>query len=643
VKATSSKQTSPKDKKGTHKSSQPAPKPGWPHSLRTETLVVGLLIAVATVAVYFPVRHHPFVKYDDGYYVVDNPHIKSGLDWDTTVWAFTTFYQANWHPLTWLSHALDVQMFQLDAGAHHQTNLWLHVVNVLLLFWVLRKATGYIGRSALVAALFALHPINVETVAWVAERKNLLSMLFFLLALGAWRWYVREPRVGRYAMVALLYALGLMAKPQVITFPFVLLLWDYWPLRRMANAGPDISSPTLPAPDFPARSFLWLVKEKIPLFAICAASVVVTFLAQRSGGAVASLERYGLFVRLATAIVAYAQYVGKAFWPTRLAPFYPHPWDPLPPLPAWEIPAALLFLLAVSGLVFAARSRRYLLTGWLWFVGTLVPMIGLVQVGNQAMADRYAYLPFIGLFIMICWGVADLAEQRHLPRALLPSVSVVVLIALTVLTYRQVGYWNDGLTLWSHTLQVTTSNVIAEDDLAQALAEQGQPEEGMKHFRAALAISPSDHDGNLQIAQYDHQHGRMQEALERYDKMLSLTQDPSDRAVLFSNRGFVYRDLGDYGRARQSFEAAIALNPGNFRTWMGLGVVTQKMGDLNVAIRDYSRANELRPSDIGYLLLARALEQSGRKDEADAATRRAKLISPNVDAARVVANGLIDH
>ena len=436
-----------KHKTRAQKISQPAPKPGGRASLKKETVLLALLLVVATVAVYFPVRHHPFVRYDDGFYVIDNPHIKSGLDWDTTVWAFTTVYQANWHPLTWMSHALDVQMFQLDAGGHHATNLWLHVVNVLLLFWVLGEATGSIGRSAMVAALFALHPINVETVAWVAERKNLLSMLFFLLALGAYRWYVREPRIGRYATVALLFALGLMAKPQVITFPFVLLLWDYWPLRRVSDAGPDISFEALPEPRFPEKSLLELVKEKLPLFAICAASVVVTFLAQRSGGAVASLKKYGLLIRLANATVAYARYVGKAFWPTRLAPFYPHPWDPLPPLPAWQIVAALLLLLAVSALAVAGRSRRYLLTGWLWFLGTLVPMIGLVQVGNQAMADRYAYLPFVGLFIMFCWGAADAAEQRHLPAAVMPAASVVVLLALTVLTHRQINYWNDGLTL----------------------------------------------------------------------------------------------------------------------------------------------------------------------------------------------------
>jgi len=610
-----------------------------------KAFVLGLLLAVATIAVYFPVRHHPFVNFDDQAYVVDNLHIKSGLDWETISWAFTTFYQFNWHPLTWLSHALDVQMFELEPGGHHDTNLALHVVNVLVLFWVLRTATGYVGRSAMVAGLFALHPINVESVAWIAERKNLLSMLFFLLALRAYGWYLQGPlgKVGRYTTMALLFALGLMAKPQVITFPLALLLWDWWPLRRMAGAGPDISSPTLSAPQLPPRSFLWLVKEKLPLFVIAAASGVITVMAQRSGGAVASLERYGPFVRLATAIVAYAQYVRQAVWPTRLAPFYPHPWAPMPPLPAWQILAALLFLLAISALVVAARSRRYLLMGWLWFLGTMFPMIGLVQVGKQAMADRYAYLPFIGLFLMISWGMADWAQRWRPVARLLPYASIAVLLALAVLSRRQLGYWNDNVTLWSHTLQVTSNNPIAEDNLAQVLMDQGQPEEAMKHYRAALAIYPADPDSNLFIAQYDHQHGNLREAIERYDKMLSVTPDSVKKAVLFSNRGYVYRDLGDYAHARESFEAALALNPRNYRTWIGLGLVQQKTGDLGPSIQAYIQANQVHPSDIGYLLLARALEQSGRKQEADAAVQQASVISQNLDAARAVADGLLAH
>ncbi len=585
---------SSRPKRRTHKSSQSPPKPGWLASLKKESLLLGLLIALATVAVYLPVNHHPFLNYDDLAYVVDNPHIKSGLDWDTVSWAFTTFYQFNWHPLTWLSHAFDVQMFQLDPGGHHDTNLLLHIVNVLLLFWVLQRATGYVGRSAMVAALFALHPINVESVAWVAERKNLLSMLFFLLALGAYRRYVLDPRVGRYVVVALLFVMGLMAKPQVITFPVVLLLWDFWPLRRMAAIGPDGSFGTATPPLLPTRSFFWLVKEKLPLFAICAASAIVTIVAQKKGGAVGSLEYFPLSIRVENAIVSYARYVGKAFWPTRLAPMYPHP---LAGLPLWQVITALLFLMAVSGLVIAGRKRRpYLLVGWLWFLGTLAPMIGLVQVGIQAMADRYAYLSFLGLFIMVCWGVADFqpnarqtsasgplqggARPKLLTPFVLRGVSVVVLLVLAVLTYHQLGYWNENTALWLRTLQVTTSNFLAEDNLAMALMEQGQREEAMKHFQIALSIYSSDPISNLQIAAYDHQHGKLREAIERYTQMMSVARDNVSKSELFSNRAFVYLDLRDYAHAQEGFGKAVALNPRNSRAWLGLGVLAQKSGDL---------------------------------------------------------------
>ena len=643
-------------RKRTHKSRQPAPKPGLLASTGRETLVLGLLIAVATVAVYLPVRHHPFINFDDPAYVVNNPHIKSGLDGETISWAFTTFYQFNWHPLTWLSHALDVQMFQLDPGGHHDTNLLLHVVNVLLLFWVLRRATGDVGPSAIVAALFALHPINVESVAWVAERKNLLSMLFFLLALGAYRRYVLEPRAGRYALVALLFVMGLMAKPQVITFPFVLLLWDYWPLRRMAAIGSEASTGTaaqLP----PTRSFFWLVKEKLPLFAISAASGVVTVLAQKKGGAIGNLQYFPLSIRLENVVLSYARYVIKAFWPTRLAPMYPHS---LAGLSGWQVIAALLFLLAVSGLVIAGRTRLpYLLVGWLWFLGTLAPMIGVVQVGIQAMADRYAYLSFVGLFIMVSWGVADFhsktretlasgpvrdgAAPTRIALVVLRVVSVAVLLVLAAVTSHQLGYWSENTALWSHTLEVTTGNFMAEDNLAMSLMEQGQDEEAMKHFQTALSIYPSDPTSNLQIATYDHQHGKLQEALQRYTQMMSIARDDVSKSELLSNRAFVYLDLRDYGNAREGFETAVRLNPRNSRAWLGLGVVAQRSGDLNLAIQDYTRSNAVKPTDIAYLLLARALEQSGRKEEAQAAMERAKLFTRSVDASRIVSDGLLVH
>lgn len=520
----------------------------------TQPLFLGLLLAVATLALYYPAYQHPFVNYDDTGYVTANLHVQEGLDWDTVHWAFTTFYQANWHPLTWLSHALDCQLFELHPAGHHVVNLLLHVVNVVLLFWVLYQATGFTGRSFMVAALFALHPINVQTVAWVAERKNVLSMLFFLLALGAYRWYVRQPRDGRFAVVALLFALGLMAKPQVITLPCVLLLWDYWPLRRMFASAPD-ASPEAGQAAFPAKSFSWLVLEKLPLFAIAAASAGITMYAQRTGGARNWFPRH---VRLENAIVSYALYVKKAVWPSRLALFYPHPES----FNAWTVLAAVVLLLAVTAFVIVQRRHRYLVVGWLWFVGTLVPMIGLVQVGVQAMADRYAYLPLIGLFIMICWGVADWSEQRRIAPAWLASVSVAALLALTVVARIQLDHWASNVTLWSHTLQVTGPNYIAENSLGVALRREGKLDDAIPHFLAALAINPNDASSNLNIAEYDLQNGRLLACIERCQRIPAMTQLTIQKVEAYEKMALAYRALGDPARARECEEKAQKLRGG---------------------------------------------------------------------------------
>jgi len=659
-------------KKGTSKTTQAAPRASWLASLKHERFVLGLLLVVATIAVYFPVGHHPFVNYDDMVYVVNNPHIQSGLDWDTISWAFTTFYQFNWHPLTWLSHAVDVQMFQLEPGGHHVINLLLQVLNVVLLFWVLLRATGYVGRSAMVAGLFALHPVNVESVAWISERKNLLSMMFFLLGLGAYRWYAssqaggksplktqsprlpgtparpslagtgsaQEFRVGPYIIVVLLFAMGLMSKPQIITFPFLLLLWDYWPLQRMAAETDGRASGTLTVPLLPPRSFWWLVKEKIPLFAMCAASAVVTVIAQKAGGAVVSLEVYPFSIRLTNAIVAYVRYIGKAFWPTNLVPIYPHPWHVLP---LSQVIPALALLLAITALAVMGRSRRYLLVGWLWFLGAMVPMIGLVHVGNQAMADRYAYLPFIGLFLMVCWGVSELAEHQHVPVILLRCAGMIVLLALAVVTHHQLAYWNDNVTLWTHSIEASTDNYVAHDNLALLLIDRGQTDEAMKHFRAALAIYPSDPTSNLQIAVYDHQHGRLQEAIARYDQMISITPDGPGRAELFSNKGLVYLDLRDNAHAREDLDRAAAMDPHNYRGWLGLGVLAVRSGDLNLAIDDFKRSNAAKPTEVAYGLLAQALEQSGRQVEAQAARQQAHLLAKSSAGSRALPEGLLER
>lgn len=514
---------------------------------------LAILLVVATLALYCPVHWHPFVNYDDSLYVTNNDQVQTPVGWDTVRWAFTTFDVGTWHPLTWLSHALDCELFQLNPAGHHDVNLLLHAIDVVLLFWVLLRATGYPGRSFMVAALVALHPINVESVAWIAERKNPLSMLFFLLALGAYRWYARGPRIGRYLAVALLYTLGLLAKPQVITFPFVLLLWDYWPLGRMLASAPECDSGTATRHVIPPRKLSWLVVEKLPLFALSAASAFITMKAQRAGG---DKVWYPLSIRLENAIVSYAQYLWNAVWPTRLAVFYPHPGNSLG---AWAVGASILLVAAITALVVDRRRPRYLATGWLWFLGTMVPMMGLGGVGYQGMqgmADRYAYLPFIGLFVMVCWGISDWADRRRISYAWLAGSGFAALSILAVMSHVQIGYWRDSASLWSRTLQVTNRNWLAENNLGKVLMSQGRVEEGVSHFIKATEIYPADPVSNMNLGIYEQQRGNPREAIERFKIALGSSRDASLRSAAWSRMGRAYRDLGDTARAEACFAAA---------------------------------------------------------------------------------------
>ncbi|MGA2904319.1 MAG: tetratricopeptide repeat protein [Candidatus Korobacteraceae bacterium] len=546
---------------------QSQPGTSWFASSSRQNAVLSLVLVLVTAALYFPVHSYPFVNYDDTLYVTQNAHVQDGLTWDTVRWAFTTYHVGTWHPLTWLSHALDCQLFDLGPAGPHDVNLMLHVLNVVLLFWVLQRATGFSGRSFMVAALFALHPINVESVVWIAERKNSLSMLFFLLALGAYRWYTADRKASRYALVAVLFALGLMAKPQVITFPFVLLLWDYWPLRRLAlrsslfafrqKDSHDVSGERRRAKsEKPPSEWPGLLLEKLPLFALAAISAAVTMSAQRAD---ATKAWYPLGLRAEYALVSYVEYIGKALWPARLSAFYPHP----DYVPLWQAAAAALFLALVTAATIALRRRcPYLLVGWLFFLGTLVPMLGFEGVGyqgRQGVADRYAYLPFIGLFIMICWGVAEWAAQKRLPAALLRSVSVAVLLVLGAVAYRQLGYWRDNVTLWSHAVQVTDGNFLAENNLGKALLAEGRTEEGVSHFYKAVAIYPDDPVGNLNIGIYEQKRGNFSAAIARYKKTISLTRDPELKAAAWNNMAAAYRRLGDFANAQRSQDAAAKL------------------------------------------------------------------------------------
>jgi protein O-mannosyl-transferase len=518
---------------------------------RSRTALFAVLLAVLTVAAYYPAHHDPFINFDDDLYVTNNDHVNHGLSWDAVKWSFTTYHAFNWHPLTWLVHELDVQIFGLNPAGHHDVNLFLHVTDVVLLFWVLQRATGYAGRSFAVAALFALHPLNVESVAWVAELKTMLSMFFFLLALGAYRWYAREPRVGRYLPIAGLFVLGLMAKPQVITLPFVFLLWDYWPLGRMFASDPESAAGTVTPKVIPGKSFSWLLWEKVPFGLIIAVSSFVTMKAQRVGRPFN--WSYSIWTRGANAIVAYARYIGKAFWPSHLALLYPHPGTSLS---RWQILGASLVLLAITAVVAVNWRRRYLVVGWLWFLGTMVPMIGVVQVGRQAMADRYAYLPFIGLFIMICWSVAEWTARRRLPGFLLPCTTALVLAGMIVVTHHQLGYWRDSVDLWSHTLQVTSNNWVAEYHVGAALKKQGHVVEALQCYYRALAMNPNDEYSNVAIAFYEHENGiNLPDAIEHYKKALDRMDDES-KIQLLVNMGHVYDKLGDSVHARQSLEAA---------------------------------------------------------------------------------------
>jgi tetratricopeptide (TPR) repeat protein len=589
------------------------------------SIVLCLLLVLLTLTFYNPVVHNRFTNMDDDGYIIDNTHVQAGLTWPTVKWAFTTFDAKNWHPLTWLSHALDCQLFKLNPVGHHYVNVLIHATNVLLLFLLLEIATGFTWPSFVVAALFALHPLNVESVAWASERKNVLSMLFFLLTLHAYGWYARRESVKRYLVVAGLFALGLMAKPEIITLPFVLLLWDYWPLQRMSvlgkNTGHEAAESTVGAP-LP-RSFGLLCLEKVPLLLLSAGSAVMTLLAQG-----ASVQHdLPLGARLANALVAYVRYLGKTFWPSPLASLYPRP-DGL--LPLWQVGASFALLLLLTALVLHWRNRRYLAVGWFWFLGTLVPVIGVLQVGAQAIADRYAYLADIGLFICVMWAAAQIVRERKIPAAWAAAPAVVVLITLGMVTSHQIGYWHDSMTLWTHTLSVTGRNPYAHEALAYTFAQRGQSEDAIREFDAAVSMHQYKAIDLVAFAAYKREHGHLREAIEEYTLALAVAGDAKMRAIVLSRLATAYMQSGDYSRAEANCAAALQQNPNNGTALMVSALLAQRQGNFQLAATQFSRAMNVQPTDVGYVLLAQALRRAGRPEEADGALAQAQRISPNL-------------
>jgi Flp pilus assembly protein TadD len=606
----------------------PEKPPGLFSSPEKRNVILCLLLVAATLVLYNPVNRHPFVNYDDDRYVTGNAHIQHGVNWDTMSWAFSSTEQGNWHPLTWLSHALDYQLFHQNPAGHHFTSVLIHAANAILLFLFLIYATRRLGPSLLVAVLFALHPINVESVAWVAERKNVLCTFFFFAALIAYCWYARQPDWRRYLAFTGLFVLGLMSKPMVITLPFVLLLLDYWPLARLQGN---------PAGSLPQAQLSKLIVEKLPLLVLSAASGVITMQAQRAGGAVRSIAQFSLGVRLENAAVAYAMYLWKMIWPSHLAPIYPHPGDALA---GWQVGTSALLLLAVTGVVLKFRAKRYLLTGWLWFLGTLVPVIGLVQVGDQAMADRYAYIPLVGIFVMIAWGLADLADSKHIGLVVRVVPAACVLLALSFVTNRQLSYWSSNYDLWKHALAVTGRNFIAQDNLGGALLLLGKLDEAYLHFQAAAEINPLDPMSRSNQGAYLQEHRHLAEAIEQNNRVITLTSDPGLLAATYANLGAAYRKLGEDEKARTSYDQALQLNPNQYNAYLGLGELLEKQNRPDDAISNYSKAVELQPTDTGFLLLGRALERTGRRSEALAAYQAALKLSPEMPEAQHAVDAL---
>jgi protein O-mannosyl-transferase len=590
-----------------------------PAASKTQIAVLCLLIAAAVVVLYFPATAHPFLGFDDSVYVTANRHVRAGLTWNTIRWAFVSTEQANWHPLTWLSHAMDAQLFGMNAAGHHAVNILFHTLNSVLLFLLLRWITGRLGPSLLVAALFAWHPLNVESVAWIAERKNVLSTFFFLATLAAYIHYAQKPETRRYLAVVLLFVLGLLAKPMIVTLPFVLLLLDYWPLSRFKGMGPS----DLGVPQWPASK---LILEKLPLLFLSTLSAVVTIVAQRAGNAVRSVAEFSFAVRIENAITAYALYLWRIVWPANLAPLYPHPGNTLR---AWQWLIALLVIVLISQLVFKFRKTRYLTFGWLWFLGTLVPVIGLVQVGDAAMADRYSYIPTIGVFIMLVWSVADWAVARQMGWRSQWIPAICLLLALAFTTRNQLTYWHSDYDLWAHTVTVTKNNFIAEHNLGGACLQLGRPDEAREHFQAALKINPHDPLSLMDLAIDQYKHGQTQEALANL-ALAGQFGKPSLQSLAYTNQGRIYFDLGEYEKAGESYARALQADPTQPYSYICRGVLSEKEGNLNNALQDYARAIELEPSDEAYARLGHVLQLTNRPDQALAAYQEALNLSPKL-------------
>jgi protein O-mannosyl-transferase len=580
---------------------------------KNRPLLICLLLALVILAVYYQVHNFSFINYDDPIYVSENSNLHPGLTLNSIKWAFTSGYAGNWHPLTWLSHMLDWQFFGSNPAGHHLTNLLFHIANTLLLFLVLKKMTSAIWQSAFVAALFALHPLHVESVAWISERKDVLSTFFWLLTMWAYIRYVKNLKLKWYLISLVLFALGLMSKPMLVTLPFVLLLLDYWPLER-----------------FGQQSFYRLIVEKIPFFVLAASSGVVTFFVQQGSQAVISLTKFPVEYRILNAVISYVKYIEKTCWPVRLAFFYPNPGRNVS-IPYAAISAGFLLAVTIFILLFS-KKHRYLFTGWFWYIVTLLPVIGLVQVGSQAMADRYSYITLTGLFIIIAWALPELLAKFPHRKAVLWASSLIVLFILAVCAYFQTQNWKDTITLSQHALKVTENNYIAHFCITAPLIEQGRIDQAIWHDTEALRIKPDYVDAmdGLGIAFYKM--GKIDDAISQYKNALQL--DPCDIKVCY-NFGMALAAKGKFDDAVSLYNKALRIAPDAVNIRLNLGVALTSSGKLDQAAKEYEKILLIQPqnatahNDFGVVLF-----QQGKIDDAIAHFNQAVKINPNYTDAK---------
>ncbi len=586
----------------------------------TPALIV-LGLALAAFAAYHQVSDHAFISFDDNLYVTANAHVQQGITGRGIVWAFGFTEHTYWHPVTWLSHMLDVELFGLDAGRHHLMNLLFHIVNGILLFAALRMATGSYWRSAFVAALFALHPVNVDTVAWVAERKNLLSTTFWMLTIIAYVQYVRRPTIPRYSLVGCAFLLGLLTKPMLVTLPFVLLLLDYWPLKRIA---------AVPGQGAHARfrlegaSMGMLVTEKFPLFALSLASIALSTMSMSSGGMSVTRELVPLALRVENAVVSYPLYLAKLFWPANLTFFYPFP----EAIPLWQTAGALLILLAATAAsVLALLRAPWLLVGWLWFLGTLVPVSGIVQGGLwPAIAERWAYVPYVGIFVILAWGVPYLLETLRIPRLALPAAAGTVILACMALTWQQVRVWKDDFTLFSHGVAVNPDNYVAQVNLGEALARKGLFTDAISRFQEALRVYPAD---TLALSGMAHAHEKLGETMKAEEYYLqALRYKPGDARVS-SGLARLYAETGQDGKAMDLYTRILERDPSHAGAEYGIGILYARSKDQVRAEEHLLRSLNLDPGNAeAHSSLGVILMNQGRVREAERHFAEAARIDP---------------